>query len=211
MQRNPEELYELGPAAPDIPDIADAPMLHYLDGFIDAGGAGLFTEHLLSNFSHETVARFDIDRLLDYRSRRPTMTFDTDRWVAVESPELVLHLVHDTTGTPFLLLSGPEPDREWELFVSAVEALVTRLSVGKSVTFHGIPMAVPHTRPLGVTGHATRPELVAGQTSSFGKVQVPGSVTALIEFRLGAKGPTPSATPCTFRTTWPRPNTPRPR
>jgi len=36
MQRNPEELYELGPAAPDI---ADAPMLHYLEGFIDAGNA----------------------------------------------------------------------------------------------------------------------------------------------------------------------------
>ncbi len=48
MQRNPEELYELGPAAPDI---ADAPMLHYLDGFIDAGGAGrLLAEHLLSSF-----------------------------------------------------------------------------------------------------------------------------------------------------------------
>jgi len=30
MQRNPEELYELGPAAPGI---AGAPMLHYLEGF----------------------------------------------------------------------------------------------------------------------------------------------------------------------------------
>ena len=48
MQRNPEELYELGPAAPDI---ADAPFLHYLDGFIDAGGAGrLLAEHLLTSF-----------------------------------------------------------------------------------------------------------------------------------------------------------------
>ena len=54
MQRNPEELYELGPATPDI---ADAPFLHYLDGFIDAGGAcRLLTEHLLSSFDHETVA-----------------------------------------------------------------------------------------------------------------------------------------------------------
>ena len=58
MQRNPEELYELGPAAPDI---ADAPMLHYLEGFIDAGNAGrLLAEHLLSSLPHETVARFDV-------------------------------------------------------------------------------------------------------------------------------------------------------
>ena len=55
MQRNPEELYELGPAAPDT---AGAPMLHYLEGFIDAGTAGrLLAEHLLRTFSHETVAR----------------------------------------------------------------------------------------------------------------------------------------------------------
>ena len=47
MQRNPEELYELGPAAPDV---KDAPMLHYLEGFIDAGNAGrLLAEHLLRN------------------------------------------------------------------------------------------------------------------------------------------------------------------
>ena len=48
MQRNPEDLYELGPAAPGV---AGAPMLHYLEGFIDAGTAGrLLAEHLLRSF-----------------------------------------------------------------------------------------------------------------------------------------------------------------
>jgi predicted ATP-grasp superfamily ATP-dependent carboligase len=78
MQRNPEELYELGPA---VPGIANAPMLHYLEGFIDAGHAGrVLAEHLLRNFSSETVARFDTDRLLDYRSRRPLMTYENGHW-----------------------------------------------------------------------------------------------------------------------------------
>jgi hypothetical protein len=144
--------------------------------------------HLLGELEHRVVATFDVDRLLDYRSRRPIMTFDTDRWVEVDSPELVLHLAHDTTATPFLVLTGPEPDREWELFTAALGTLAARLSVSKLVTVHGIPMAVPHTRPLGITGHASRPELITGQTSSFGKVQVPGSVAGLIEFRLGAQG-----------------------
>src|SRR5277367_1955350 len=84
MQRNPEELYELGPAAPDI---ADAPMLHYLEGFIDAGNAGrLLAEHLLSSLPHETVARFDADRLLDYRSRRPLMIYDNSHWESYDAP-----------------------------------------------------------------------------------------------------------------------------
>ncbi|GIH99525.1 proteasome assembly chaperone family protein [Planobispora takensis] len=183
---DPTDLYRL---SGDLPELTDPVLLYHFDGFVDAGGAGrLAMEHLLAELEHRVIATFDVDRLLDYRSRRPIMTFDTDRWVDVDAPTIALRLAHDTTGTPFLLLSGPEPDREWELFTAAVETLVTRLGVAKLVTAHGIPMAVPHTRPLGVTGHASRPELVAGQTSSFGKVQVPGSAAALIEFRLGAKG-----------------------
>ncbi|MFB9881657.1 proteasome assembly chaperone family protein [Planobispora siamensis] len=183
---DPTDLYRL---SGDLPELTDPVLLYHFDGFVDAGGAGrLAMEHLLAELEHRVIATFDVDRLLDYRSRRPIMTFDTDRWVDVDSPTIALRLAHDTTGTPFLLLTGPEPDREWELFTAAVETLVTRLGVARLVTAHGIPMAVPHTRPLGVTGHASRPELVAGQTSSFGKVQVPGSAAALIEFRLGAKG-----------------------
>ncbi|MDP9866504.1 MULTISPECIES: proteasome assembly chaperone family protein [Streptosporangium] len=183
---DPTDLYRL---SGDVPELTDPVLLYHFDGFVDAGGAGrLAFGHLLGELEHRVVATFDVDRLLDYRSRRPVMTFDTDRWVGVESPEIALHLVNDTTGTPFLLLTGPEPDREWELFTAAVDTLATRLKVSKLVTTHGIPMAVPHTRPLGVTGHASRAELVTGQSSAFGRVQVPGSVAALIEFRLGAKG-----------------------
>ncbi|MER7213574.1 PAC2 family protein [Streptosporangium sp. NPDC000239] len=183
---DPTDLYRL---SGEIPELTDPVLLYHFDGFVDAGGAGrLALGHLLGELEHRVVATFDVDRLLDYRSRRPIMTFDTDRWVSVESHELALHLVHDTTGTPFLLLTGPEPDREWELFTEAVGTLVTRLGIGRLVTLHGIPMAVPHTRPLGITGHASRPELVSGHNSAFGRVQVPGSAAALVEFRLGARG-----------------------
>ncbi|HLU74985.1 MAG TPA: PAC2 family protein [Nonomuraea sp.] len=183
---DPTDLYKL---AEDLPELTDPVLLYHFDGFVDAGAAGrLAVRHVLDELEHRVVATFDVDRLLDYRSRRPIMVFDTDRWVEVETPELVVHYVKDVTGTPFLLMSGPEPDREWELFIRAVASLTERLGVSKLVTVHGIPMAVPHTRPLGITMHATRPELMTGQPSTFGRVQVPGSVTALMEFRLGAEG-----------------------
>jgi predicted ATP-grasp superfamily ATP-dependent carboligase len=184
---DPKDLYEL---ADDAPELADPVLLYHFDGFVDAGSAGrLALGHLLAELEHRVVATFDVDRLLDYRSRRPIMTFDTDRWVECESPELAVHVAEDATGTQFLVMSGPEPDREWELFTKAVAALVERLKVSKLVTLHGIPMAVPHTRPLGITMHASRPELINNaQSSVFGRVQVPGSVAALLELRLGAQG-----------------------
>ncbi|MEU6779573.1 PAC2 family protein [Nonomuraea angiospora] len=183
---DPKDLYELADDAPELPDPV---LLYHFDGFVDAGAAGrLALGHLLAELEHRVVATFDVDRLLDYRSRRPIMTFDTDRWVECESPELAVHVAKDATGTQFLVMSGPEPDREWELFTKAVSDLVERLKVSKIVTLHGIPMAVPHTRPLGLTMHASRPELINAQTSAFGRVQVPGSVAALLEFRLGAQG-----------------------
>jgi hypothetical protein len=183
---DPTDLYKL---ADDVPELADPVLLYHFDGFVDAGGAGrLALGHLLAELEHRVVATFDVDRLLDYRSRRPTMTFDTDKWVECESLELAVHVVEDATGTPFLLMTGPEPDREWELFTRAMGTLVKRLGVGRLVTLHGIPMAVPHTRPLGITMHASRPELIVPQSSAFGRVQVPGSAAALLEYRLGAEG-----------------------
>jgi len=167
MQRNPEELYELGPAAPGI---AGAPMLHYLEGFIDAGTAGrLLTEHLLSVFPHETVARFDVDRLIDYRSRRPLMTYDNSRWESYEPPELALHLLHDQGERPLLTIAA-------------------RLDTGPAVSFLGIPAGMPHTRPLGVIAHATREDLLTGHQRLPSRIQVPGSAPALLELRLGEAG-----------------------
>ncbi|MGE5290508.1 MAG: proteasome assembly chaperone family protein [Micromonosporaceae bacterium] len=169
--------------------MAEPVMLYSLDGFIDAGAAGgLVTEHLLSVFEHRAIATFDIDRLIDYRSRRPIMTFVKDHWQDYDLPGLELHAMRDGNGTPFLLFTGPEPDHEWNLFVAAVLQLVERLDVRVAVSYHGIPMAAPHTRPLGLTAHATRPELVAGHTPFLNRVQVPGSASALLELRLGEAG-----------------------
>jgi predicted ATP-grasp superfamily ATP-dependent carboligase len=183
--RDPADLYEAESGAP-TPD-RDLVMLYYLDGFIDAGAAGrLLSAHLLSTLEHQRIASFDIDSLLDYRSRRPIMTFSKDRWEDYETPELALSLLHDNAGRQFLLLSGLEPDREWDAFTAAVRQLSASLGVRLAVGFHGIPMGVPHTRPLGVTAHATKPELVEGYRPLVDKLQVPGSAAALLEYRLGA-------------------------
>lgn len=193
---DPRDLYtlhETGSTGPRDSTEGAAPrgpvLLHTLTGFVDAGQAGrLAAEHLLETFEHRTLATFDVDTLLDYRSRRPPMVFESDHWVSYDDPSLLLYEVVDGAGTPFLLLAGAEPDVQWERFIAAVRDLVDALGVRLTVGVHGIPMGVPHTRPTTVTGHATRRELVAGREPWIGTVQVPGSVINLLEYRLGQAG-----------------------
>src|SRR5918994_3768783 len=145
-------------------------------------------DHLRSVGEAVTLATFDTDQVFDYRARRPPMLFVEDHWESYETPLIRLELLQDTAGTPFLLLDGPEPDLQWERFVAAVGQLAARLDTASSVGLNAIPMAVPHTRPLGVTAHASRRELIAGHQPWLQRVQVPGGAAHLLEYRLGQGG-----------------------
>jgi hypothetical protein len=183
---DPHGLYEL---AGDVPALDGPVLIQALTGFVDAGSAiQLSREHLLEQLDGSVVATFDLDQLLDYRSRRPPMIFVEDHWESYEEPSLAVHLLHDQLGTPFLLLAGPEPDLQWERFITAVTGLIERLGVRLTVGLNAIPMAVPHTRPVSVTAHATDRRLLGDRESWLQRVQVPASVGNLLEFRLGQRG-----------------------
>jgi hypothetical protein len=184
-------MYELEFPAPQLSsaDGRGPVMVHALEGFSDAGHAiRLAAKHLKDSLDTELVASFAIDELLDYRSRRPLMTFKTDHFTHYEDPELSLYALHDSVGTPFLLLAGMEPDLRWERFITAVRLLAERLGVRQTIGLGTIPMAVPHTRPITLTAHANNRDVIADHTPWVGEVQVPGSVSNLLEYRMAQHG-----------------------
>ena len=175
---------------PELDGLAGGPvLLHCLDGFLDAGSAGsLAVRHLLDADQGRVVASFDIDAFYDYRARRPPMTFSENRYTDYEAPRLVVRLVHDRAGTPYLLLHGPEPDTRWEGFAAAVREVVEHFSVRLAVSLGSVPMAVPHTRPVMLTNHGTRPELLVQENLWKTRIRIPASAQALLELRLGEWG-----------------------
>jgi hypothetical protein len=170
--------------------VLDRPVLvQAMDGFVDAGNATrLARSHLLKTHESVRVATFEVDELFDYRGRRPEMLFVTDHWESFAAPQLVIDAVTDAAGHQFLLLSGPEPDVQWERFVAAITLIVQRLQVRLLVGLNAIPMGVPHTRPATVIAHGSPQSLVTDYSNWLGTVQVPAAAGHLMEFRLGEAG-----------------------
>lgn len=170
----------------DLDTLRPGPMIAAFNGFIDAGQTQrLLVDHLLESGQPQVVASFDVDQLVDYRGRRPVMVFDATRYSAYDDPALLLYRLTDRDGEPYYLLAGPEPDYRWEGVIEAIQQIMDRLGISLVVSAHGIPMAVPHTRPVGMTAHATDERLIDDRKPVFGTVQVPSSLSSLLELRLG--------------------------
>lgn len=165
-------------------------MVQVLDGFLDAGNASVRAARHLVEVSRTApvVATFDVDAFHDYRARRPPVTFARDHYEDYEAPRLVVRLLRDTGGSPYLLLHGPEPDNRWEAFTRAVRDVVERFGVDRVISLGSVPMAVPHTRPMTLTHHANNPELVTVESPWAGELRVPSSAQVLVELRLGEWG-----------------------
>lgn len=180
----------------DVPELAGSdaagagPVLVItLDGFLDAGNASaLAVSQLLAEDSGRVVASFDVDELHDYRARRPALTFHEDRYTDYEAPRLSVRLLRDSRGVPFLLLHGPEPDIRWEAFARGVRQVVEAFNVRMQVSLGSIPMAVPHTRPVQYTTHATASRLVTKPNVWNGEIRVPSSAQSLLSLRMGEWG-----------------------
>ncbi len=185
--RDPAGLYDITSDIVDVP--RGLPLVAGLTGFADAGNAiSQLNQYLHDTLDTRPLVHFDADALLDYRARRPIMTFDQDHLSAYQPARLELSLATDEIGQRFLLLTGFEPDFQWERFTAAVVQLVEKYRVSTTTWVHSIPMPVPHTRPIGVTVSGNRVELIDQLSIWKPHTQVPANALHLVEYRLQELG-----------------------
>ncbi|MDI6024298.1 PAC2 family protein [Leucobacter sp. UT-8R-CII-1-4] len=165
------------------------PLVVTLSGVSDPGGVvSQLDAFLWDRCEPEEILRFNTDLLLDYRARRPVITFNEDHFIDYSPEELTLSLCRDQLGSPFLLLSGFEPDFRWEQFVDTLLLLVAEFEVSVTVWAHAVPMPVPHTRPLRATVSGTRDDLIEERSVWKPTTKLPASLTHLLEYRLHSMG-----------------------
>ncbi|WP_156761905.1 proteasome assembly chaperone family protein [Microbacterium karelineae] len=186
MPRTPE-IFERVANGPVVPP--RLPLVVLLTGFTDAGGTvASIVDYARDQLEPRPVIVFRNDALLDYRARRPVVTFDQDHLTEFRAPRLELSLAHDALGQPFLLLSGYEPDFQWETFVEVLLHLSDEFDVATMTWVHAIAMPVPHTRQITTTVSGSRSDLVQAHSVWKPHTQVPATIGHLIEFRMSEDG-----------------------
>ncbi|MBP2414934.1 hypothetical protein JOF48_003733 [Arthrobacter stackebrandtii] len=187
--QDPDSLYVVNEELAADEELRGANLLMSFTGFSDAGHVVTqISSELKEQLPAEPLAVFDIDQLVDYRSRRPRITFTEDHLSDYRAPSLVLYKMADALGTPFLFLAGSEPDLQWERFSHAVLGLVERFDVNLVAWVHSVPMPVPHTRPIGATVHGNRPDLIEGISAWKATMDIPAAIGHLLEVKLAAAG-----------------------
>lgn len=173
----------------DAIELQGLDLLIGLRGHADAGHAlAQVRTELLDSLNPRLIASFDADQLVNYRERRPQISFLGDHFAAYQGPSIDLYLLTDGLDRDFLFLSGPEPDLAWDRFTRSVIALINAFNVQLTVSFDAVPMPVPHTRPLGITAHGNRKDLIEGISTWSPTAEIPASLTALLEVRLIESG-----------------------
>lgn len=161
------------------------PLVVALQGHSDAGGAVAQLEtYFWDRYDPEEILRFNADLLLDYRARRPMMTFKEDHLTEYEPEELLLGLARDELGKPFLILSGYEPDFRWDQFIDTLLLLIHEFEVSVTVWTHALPMPVPHTRQVLSTVSGSRDDLIEARSVWKPTTKLAASAGHVLEYRL---------------------------
>jgi hypothetical protein len=172
----------------DPGDLLAPTVVAAFDGWVDAGSAATTAlGHLVEGGA--IIARFDADRLFDYRARRPPLEIVDGRLTELTWHELVVRHVR-LGDRDVLVLVGPEPDYRWRAFCAAVVELCRTLRVAEWISVGAIPAAVPHTRQVPILGTEASPGLLRGNVIAgpAGTLRVPSALVSALELEVSAAG-----------------------
>ncbi len=146
----------------EVPPLVDPVMIAAFEGWNDAGEAATSAvDHLISEWSAQTVAAIDPEDFYDFQVNRPTVSLGPDGERQITWPTSQLAVCRPPgSERDLVLLRGIEPNMRWREFCAQLLATADDLGVEMVVTLGALLADTPHTRPIPVTGTATDPELV---------------------------------------------------
>lgn len=143
------------------PEVKGPILVVALKGLFDTAGAATDAiAHLRRGRTVRKVANIDPEVFYDFTQERPMVSLDADgnRVITWPSNEVV-ELPMDGESRDLVLVSGVEPHMRWLTFSRSIIEVAERCGAELVVTLGAMVGMAPHTRPLGVVGSTTNPEL----------------------------------------------------
>ena len=165
------------------PKLRETHAIAMLRPWLDAGNVGtLSLGRLEEHFEAQEVGRLiKPGTFFDFTRYRPmTRTVDGRRTLTL--PNSTITLIRPEDPPDFLLLHLMEPHAFAEEYIDSVVEVVKCFGVKRYCRIGGMYNAVPHTRPLRVTGTLAGEPLrgVAGVSTQRGSYQGPTSIMNLV-------------------------------
>jgi predicted ATP-grasp superfamily ATP-dependent carboligase len=171
------------------PELRDPVLVMAPEGWIDAGLGGVAAvAAVLEAVPTDIVATFDVDGLLDHRSRRPIAHIVDGVYQGIDWPGIHLRAGQDSNGQGILVLTGPEPDYRWRAYSDAVGELAQMFGVRLFVGMGAFPAPFPHTRTQQLAATAASAELANKVGVVPGPVDVPAGILVVIQRRFEELG-----------------------
>jgi proteasome assembly chaperone (PAC2) family protein len=143
------------------PEFRDAPLIVAFEGWNDAGEAASAAVRFLEQAVHSVpLAEIPGEEFIDYTVHRPTVRLSEDGTRVIEWPGTEFRYGSIDGAREAILGLGVEPHLHWHRFVDLIAELAARMQVRQAVLLGAYVADVVYSRPVGVTGFATRPEVL---------------------------------------------------
>lgn len=158
-------------------------MIAAFEGWNDAGESATGAiSHLLTVWTHQQLAITDSEEYYDFQVNRPTIRVDARIVREIIWPNTIVYAV----STPhlendFLIVKGIEPSMRWRRFADELLDLADDYETPLLITMGALLADTPHSRPIGVTGSGSHPDVAERLGVEISKYEGPTGIVGILQ------------------------------
>lgn len=158
-------------------------MLAAFEGWNDAGeSASAAITHLLANWSHQELARFNPEDFYDFQVNRPQIKIDEHVVREIVWPNTLFYAVSaPNLANDFLIVKGIEPSMRWMSFADQILDLADDYEATMLITMGALLADTPHSRPITVTGSGAHPEVAKKLGVEVSRYEGPTGIIGVLQ------------------------------
>ena len=172
-----------------LPSLRDPALILAFAGWNDAGEAATNAARYVADALHAVpLAEIEPEDFYDFTVRRPLVRLDGAARRRIEWPRNEFLFAPMDPERELVIGIGAEPHLRWNAFSELVERLADDLGVRQVVLLGAFLADVVYSRPVGLTGFASAPDLLDKLSVQPSTYQGPTGIVAVVADRLMRSG-----------------------